>query len=435
MPCCQICCNEGTDKHVSCPYCSSSACEECHKTYIVSNMKEPTCMYCNKVWSREFVMENFNKSWVKKDFMRHIGVVLMEQEKSLLPSTQEEASLVKRIKDLTYEIQSLPTNAKIERKYKSNPEEMERIKEDKRKTRNVLVIEQSSLKELTVTYGGKKEAIPKKTTYIFKCPCEDCRGYIEEDYTCGTCKAQVCETCLCPSYKGHKCRKEDIMTADVLKKETKPCPKCMAPIFKISGCDQIFCTQCHTAFDWKTGKIENGVLHNPHYYEWLAENTNENQRVVEDVACGELPHPQVFNNTLYKVNDMTYDDGYVLINMYRMVHHIEQVSLPLFAVNKVKDNFDLRVQYLLNEFDEDTWATKLANREKKRMKVAAIRGLLELTVVILKDFVRQVMFAPQTYKQVISQYSKFKGFYNTSLDNIVEVHGGSIPYEIDTLFA
>ena len=37
----------------------------------------------------------------------------------------------------------------------------------------------------------------------------------------------------------------------------------------------MWCTQCHTAFSWKSGQIQTRV-HNPHYYEWLRENNSNN---------------------------------------------------------------------------------------------------------------------------------------------------------------
>lgn len=50
---------------------------------------------------------------------------------------------------------------------------------------------------------------------------------------------------------------------------TRPCPTCFVPIYKISGCDQMFCTECHAKFSWRTGKVVKGLFHNPHFFEWI----------------------------------------------------------------------------------------------------------------------------------------------------------------------
>ena len=75
-------------------------------------------------------------------------------------------------------------------------------------------------------------------------------------------------------------------TAELLSKDTKPCPKCSIPIHKLEGCDQMWCTQCHTGFSWKRGTIENRI-HNPHYYEWQRQNNGgQAPRNPGDFECG-----------------------------------------------------------------------------------------------------------------------------------------------------
>ncbi len=131
------------------------------------------------------------------------------------------------------------------------------------------------------------------------CPAEGCRGFLNNKWTCGVCDTAVCRHChevvdvevvAVPGHSWlnaegpgvrvpeeeapegrtwHRCDPAAYETARLLARETKPCPSCKALISKIDGCDQMWCTQCQTAFSWSTGEKEEGRVHNPHYYEWL----------------------------------------------------------------------------------------------------------------------------------------------------------------------
>jgi len=55
------------------------------------------------------------------------------------------------------------------------------------------------------------------------------------------------------------------------------------------NCSQMFCVICHTAFCWRTGKVET-VIHNPHYFEWMRRNGTL-ERNPNDIQCGrEITH-------------------------------------------------------------------------------------------------------------------------------------------------
>lgn len=103
------------------------------------------------------------------------------------------------------------------------------------------------------------------------CPCPSCPyGKIHrETNTCSVCWTRVCGDCLSVCQEeGHVCPKDVISSLQEIARFTKQCPGCHAPIEKLSGCFQMFCTQCYTPFDWKDGRIlEKKTLHNPHYFE------------------------------------------------------------------------------------------------------------------------------------------------------------------------
>jgi hypothetical protein len=119
---------------------------------------------------------------------------------------------------------------------------------------------------------------------VQRCPQTDCLGFVTAgSMTCGMCTAVLCKHCRRVVVAGggtgtgsgtagtavHECDPSDVATVKLLKSDTKPCPKCAAPIFKIDGCDQMWCTACHVAFSWTTGAVVETAIHNPHYFAFI----------------------------------------------------------------------------------------------------------------------------------------------------------------------
>lgn len=241
---CQICFENDLTHNITCSYCQYIVCKTCISTYLTIEPKEPSCLYCKKVWSREFVMESYNddKKWIKNGFLPNLARLIQEKEKMLLPDTQDEANLVRKIRELSVEIQSLPYNDRIEKKYKTKPEILEVKLNEKRQLRNTLLSQMYTLKMSTITYGNKKDIEKKIVKYIMKCPYDGCRGFVNNEYICGSCENNVCSACYCCQEVNHNCKKEDIESAKLIRSETKQFPKCLAHIFKSGGCHQMFCT-------------------------------------------------------------------------------------------------------------------------------------------------------------------------------------------------
>lgn len=150
--------------------------------------------------------------------------------------------------------------------------------------------------------GGRA---PEKREFVMRCPDDGCRGFLSTAYKCGVCTKYTCTQCHVVLGESkpddHVCNKDDVESAKAIKAETRPCPKCGTRIFKIDGCDQMWCIMdgCHTAFSWNTGHIVTGVVHNPHYYEWLRRTGGgQAPREAGDIPCGDLPRPWVLQEAL-----------------------------------------------------------------------------------------------------------------------------------------
>ena len=274
MSTCNICCddyNKSNRRKICCGYCDFAACKTCWETYILSETI-PKCMNppCAKEWSRKFIRENFTNVFINTKYREHVESILFDQEKALLPATQvlvEEKIRKEKIRKQLEEIDVVIAD----------------LYAQKRELAQGLYTNEIS---------GEKQA----SNYVRSCPADGCRGFLSSQWKCGICELWTCPDCH--ELKGenrddpdHKCDPNNVETAKLLNKDTKPCPKCQTKIFKIDGCDQMWCTQCHTAFSWKTGAISTSI-HNPHYFEWMRNRGGGGQpRAAGDIICGqELTH-------------------------------------------------------------------------------------------------------------------------------------------------
>ena len=152
--------------------------------------------------------------------------------------------------------------------------------------------------------GYRRTRTPPKVVYNRPCPLEECNGFVDTSkWVCGTCKKQICKECFTEKEEGHECNKDMVDTVKMIMKESRPCPKCSIYIHKTEGCDQMWCTQCHTTFSYQTGEIHVGRTHNPMYYQWLRETRGTVPREPgddPDARC--MTDPYVMLTSLTRIN-------------------------------------------------------------------------------------------------------------------------------------
>ncbi len=434
---CSICLETYTRElraRVSCPYCPSHACRGCVQKYLLTSYNDPHCMECRKAWNRDFLDQHLTKTFRSGPLRKHRAKVLMEREKSLLPAHQifvEATQEIKAVSALEAEVQKKSTEytsarsgimlrrAVVARAYRgaaTSEEKLAQLEELKR-----LAGEYGKNEELgmnlrfeseqnnfritqfqNILNGGSKEKDTRE--FIARCPAEGCRGYLSTAYKCGTCAKFTCSECMC--VKGdardspHTCNEEAKASAALIRKETKPCPKCGVRIFKLSGCDQMFCTaeNCHTAFSWNTGRVVTGTIHNPHYYEYLrSHNGGTLPREAGDIPCGGLPNQWNFTRKVSGILTLPQREKHLLYAIHRCLADVID-RLPDFPARPPATmNKDINIRYLMNEIEEEDWRKLLEQRETRFERKKEIGQILTMFTHVGSEYLRQLDAAPDLY--------------------------------------
>jgi hypothetical protein len=295
-------------------------------------------MGCRRAWNDEFLDMNFTKAFRTGAYKKHREDILLEREIAILPTRQPRVEA------------TLKTREILEKMKKVNEE----LYEWEKKRQEILKVSSNLSRGLT-RYTAESEGRPppawtltegeakssERAKFVMKCPFEECRGFLSTAYKCGTCQQWACPDCLVIKGKDkdveHTCDPGVKETVALIIKESKPCPKCGERISKIDGCDQMWCIDCHTAFSWATGQLVNGVVHNPHYYEFLRQQGNGvAPRNAGDVPCGGVPYYHHLQTNITQLDRTTQN---TIMAIHRMTAEITDFRLAVYQGQfNVNDN-------------------------------------------------------------------------------------------------
>jgi hypothetical protein len=247
-------------------------------------------MSCSKSWDRVTLFRILPRAFVLGEFKTHRESILFEREQGLMPATQPEV-VMERIRR---EVFSLRKGFIQEAKDRA-------IEAGVRRISVPLEVHQldNYWHDVLVRHGhnhghllGQNKKI--KVKLVRKCPSTNCKGFLNSKWHCELCSKNICKSCNEEKTDGHECDPETVETVKLIRSDTKGCPTCGTLIYRAAGCPQMWCVECHTTFDWNTGEIETGVIHNPHYYEFQRRNGTL-QRNPGDIPGGCQNHlPDLF---------------------------------------------------------------------------------------------------------------------------------------------
>ncbi len=429
---CVVCCSSLGEKKITCSLCNFVTCRKCAMKYLLEVAANPMCMNCNKPWSRAHMVEQFGMYFLSYKYKKRREEILFDLEKALLPETIPYALQVKKVTEINKKIDDVEkkitevSKEMFKMTYEGRSEEdMKQYLEERKNIRMTyynLREDASNLHLLKDFVRGKNVVVRKESNYLVKCPKDECRGYVGQKMTCELCETKLCKQChvILTEDEEHTCSEQDIETVKILFANTKNCPGCKSLIYKIDGCDQMYCTMCHTAFSWRTGEVVTGKIHNPHYYEYLRQTGNIH-REIGDIPCGGLPDLRAIF-TKFGTNS-------AYIDVHRICTHVQYDELERYSVNNVTDNRDLRILYLNNTIPESQFKTELHRREKSMNKRREIGTILNTFLVVCSDIFRRIMNGTENEVEtlVLNEFESIRRYTNNLLMDVSKVYGCVVP--------
>jgi hypothetical protein len=437
---CIVCCepyNKSSHLPIECEQasCKYKVCRDCIRSYLLNSTNDPHCMECKSNWSARFMLV-LNKSWLGDIYRPHREKLLCDIELSKIAETMPAAERYKAGKrqDLeTEELRKQWHDLKVE-------------------TEKMWLKMTESTRIASAIKNGKDNPKEEKKEFFMSCPAINCNGMLSTQYKCGICETFACKECNecigeSKTNTDHVCDPNNVASAQAIKKETKQCPGCHNRIYRVEGCSQMWCTGCHTAFDWNTGKkVVSDRLHNPHWLEYQRVlNGGTAPRAPGDVPCGGLCSRNQLNvGVVSKFNRLKISEDprilQQLSDKLRSIHRVVE-NITLNNIREIRtrlqtltDFKEQRIKYIIGEMTKEQLSSHIFRNDKIRQKNIEMLNVYELFSAVGIDFFNRLLANEHSGELYVTevieemkQYTALRAYCNGLFAIISNTYGMTVP--------
>jgi len=257
---CGICTDVYTStlrKKCICKYCNTATCSKCIERYLLDRHEDAHCLHCRVNYNDTALHEMCTKTYLKHTYFKHRQEVLINRERANLPGLQDIAMTELKKRENERKIMEIKAEIiPIEKERDIVLSEYNKVYKNKGSVilneliakmdeyRILIDNKRKEIQDIVYLMYNKEEEKEEKRKFIRRCTRDNCQGFLSTAWKCGICEYYSCSKCFKPKTKKqydlhndpHECLKDDLDTAELIKKDCKPCPNCGEFIMKSSGC-------------------------------------------------------------------------------------------------------------------------------------------------------------------------------------------------------
>lgn len=269
------------------------------------------------------------------------------------------------------------------------------------------------------------------------CAHDNCdHGFVDASGVCGVCDRVTCLHCgvAVHDVDEHRCNNDDVQSMRMIGHECRPCVRCRAPSMRAEGCATMWCTRCHTFWNWETGRIietKGTVPHNPDHRAWLNETRH---REIGDIPCGGLPDGGVIHMALmrFMLERVSASAPFVVqaVETIQMTQRIRPRFPRTWDAATV--NLNARISLINGEMTEDSFSRVVERNDRTNRFRRDVGEVLEALVLSGADVLQRFCFERTDLDLAAIELLTLLRVSNDALRQFAHAHGRVGPYLTET---